>query len=245
MKRMLSIATGLCLWTIMASQTPAQCPLPEKSITVTGIGVVKGQADRAQVIWLVTKGPDVSKPPTEGDQIPLPVTQKELQTIVNILVRSSGLKPTAIKQQAVIGTDESDPTLSGIPGSGVIQFAFDRPTPEKLDRLLKEAQAAVDDQNLNITPFRAIFSIENCQSLERLAYEKAMQDSVWRVQAIAKAAKVTIGETSTIAEEFYNSFSQQTCGQNAFDKGLLDGGGNSSEISVRKALMVTYPVVQP
>jgi hypothetical protein len=229
---------SLGVWALAALPALAETMLypsaQDKAIMVTGSGIVKAKASRVEVRLTIGEDfpLDASAPPTK----PKPITEKELNIIVNGLVQP-GIKrdqiTTRIKGEEVV------------PGQGLLLIAIDQPTPDLFDRLLKSARTAVEAQNLSILDSQFTYSISNCQALEQQAYEKAIQDAAWRAEAIAKATRQTLSSTPSVAEAFYNGF-VGNCGEsNLFDLlGMGRSGGNRPEVTVRKDLMVTYPVMR-
>ncbi|NJM45540.1 MAG: SIMPL domain-containing protein [Alkalinema sp. RU_4_3] len=122
---------------------------------------------------------------------------------------------------------------------------LENPTAPSLDRLLKAAKTTAEDQNLGVLQSQVSYSTSNCQALEQQAYEKAIQDAGWRAEAIAKATRQTLSSTPSVAEAFYNSLTGSCGDSNVFDLfGAGKAGGDRPEVTVRKDLMVTYPVVR-
>jgi Protein of unknown function (DUF541) len=210
----------------------------DKAIMVTGSGIVKTKASRAEVRLTIGEDfpLDASAPPTK----PKPITEKELNSIVNALVQP-GIRRDQITTKISTGAKGEEV----VPGHGLLLITVDQPTPELFDRLLKSARTAVEAQNLSILDSQFSYSIGNCQALEQQAYEKAIQDAAWRAEAIAKATRQTLSPTPSVAEAFYNGF-VGSCGEsNLFDLlGMVKSGGDRPEVTVRKDLMVTYPVLR-
>jgi hypothetical protein len=239
MKRVSQLSIlSLGVWSLAAlparTETMLYPSAQDKAIMVTGSGIVKAKASRAEVRLTVGEDfpLDASAPPTK----PKPITEKELNIIVNGLVQP-GIKrdqiTTRIKDEEVV------------PGQGLLLISVDQPTPDLFDRLLKSARTAVEAQNLSILDSQFTYSVSNCQALEQQAYEKAIQDAAWRAEAIAKATRQTLGPQPSVAEAFYNGF-VGNCGEsNLFDLlGMGKSGGDRPEVIVRKDLMVTYPVTR-
>ncbi len=208
----------------------------DKAIMVTGIGIVKAKATRAEA--RLTVGEDF--PLDAGTPPPKPktITEKDLAAIVNGLVQA-GFKRDQITTR--IGGDIEDETL----GQGVILVSLDKPTSDGLDRLLKTAKTTAEAQTLSVIQSQVTYSTSSCQALEQQAYEKAIQDAAWRAEAIAKATRQTLSPTPSVAEAFYNSLTG-ICGETiGFDLfGLGRSGGDRPEVTVRKDLMVTYPIAR-
>jgi Protein of unknown function (DUF541) len=229
---------SLGLWTLAALPGLAETLLypsaQDKAIMVTGSGIVKAKASRAEVRLSVGEDfpLDAGAPPTK----PKPISEKELNSI------ASGLLQPGIKRDQITIRLKGEGVL---PGQGLLLISVDQPTPELFDRLLKSARTAVEAQNLSILDSQFSYSIGNCQALEQQAYEKAVQDAAWRAEAIAKATRQTLGPAPSVAEAFYNGF-VGNCGEsNLFDLlGMGKSGGDRPEVTVRKDLMLTYPVLR-
>jgi uncharacterized protein YggE len=232
---------SLGFWAVAALPAQAETLLypstQDKAIMVTGIGLIKAKATRAEVRLSIGEDfpLDASAPPVP----PKPITDKDLNAIVNGLVRS-GLKRDQIT--ARIGTDASEDAPLG---QGLVLVNIDKPTSDGLARLLQTAKTAAEAQNLGLLQSQVTYSASNCQALEQQAYEKAIQDAAWRAEAIAKATRQTLSSTPSVAEAFYNGF-VGNCGEsNLFDLlGMGRNGGDRPEVTVRKDLMVTYPVTR-
>jgi hypothetical protein len=233
---------SLGVWAIAAFPALAETLLypsaQDKAIMVTGSGIVKAKASRAEVRLTIGEDfpLDASAPPTK----PKPITDKELNSIVKGLVQP-GIKRDQITTKISTGAKGEEV----VPGQGLLLITVDQPTPDLFDRLLKSARSAVEAQNLSILDSQFTYSISNCQALEQQAYEKAIQDAAWRAETIAKATRQTLSPTPSVAEAFYNGF-VGNCGEsNLFDLlGIGRSGGDRPEVTVRKDLMVTYPVTR-
>jgi hypothetical protein len=233
---------SLGVWAFAALPALAETMLypsaQDKAIMVTGSGIVKAKASRAEVRFTIGEDfpLDASAPPTK----PKSITEKELKIIVNGLVQP-GIKRDQITTKISTGAKGEEV----VPGQGLLLITVDQPTPDLFDRLLKSARSAAEAQNLSILDSQFTYSISNCQALEQQAYEKAIQDAAWRAEAIAKATRQTLSSTPSVAEAFYNGF-VGNCGEsNLFDLlGIGRSGGDRPEVTVRKDLMVTYPVTR-
>ncbi|NJM45539.1 MAG: hypothetical protein HC860_04645 [Alkalinema sp. RU_4_3] len=108
---------SLGVWAIMALPSLAETLLypsaQDKAIMVTGIGLIKAKATSAEVRLSI--GEDFPLDAGTAPVPPKPISEKDLNAIVNSLVRS-GLKPDQITARIGDATEDGPLVQAVIPG---------------------------------------------------------------------------------------------------------------------------------
>ncbi|MEO0456970.1 MAG: SIMPL domain-containing protein [Cyanobacteria bacterium P01_A01_bin.114] len=179
------------------------------------------------------------------------ITEADLQLVIEALT-ASGIDREALEINLEHDVWAAGP-VANIKGASV-SFQLQKPTVETLEKLSDSIDAAIaHEPDIFLVERRAQYSTEQCELLERDAYESAVTDARKRADVIAEALGVELEEVPSVAEPSsdYGYYQPQCEVGEVADPGAIGGYSydlfelqafSPPEISLTRALRVTYSV---
>ncbi|MBE9126331.1 MULTISPECIES: SIMPL domain-containing protein [unclassified Coleofasciculus] len=225
----------------------------QATLRVIGKGRASQPADRASLQFKFISNIPFESPPegvlSQFDTPGEPLSEESLQPIVDALV-AIGVPANAIEVKIV------EPTGSILPfpfpstateGGAEVAVMVEQPTRDRLDQIVDTASDAANNlEDILLSTINVQYAVDDCQALERAAYQSAVEDSQNRARAIAEAMGADLRGAPSVAEPFYGIFLP---GCNS--EGNLPFGGSAAtpydpnspvEVEVTKEIFTSYPV---
>lgn len=182
----------------------------DPTFRVIGRGRASQPADRAQLQFKFTTNYSFESPPegtttalAQFDEEPEPLTKETLQPIVDALVRS-GVSADDIEVKII---EPSYSFFSAVEGGAELVVKVEAPTRTSLEEIVDtttEAGKKIDDILLGSVGVE--YGVDDCQALERAAYQSAVEDAQNRASGLAEAMGAQLRKVPSIAEPFYSVF---------------------------------------
>ncbi|HBB30294.1 MAG TPA: hypothetical protein DDZ80_32805 [Cyanobacteria bacterium UBA8803] len=225
----------------------------EPTLRVIGKGRASQPADRASLQFKFTENYS-SEPPPEGilsqfETTPEPLSKESLQPIVDAL-KAIGIPSDAIEVRIV------EPRGSILPfpfpstateGGALVMVAIEQPTRDRMEEIVKAAKEAankLDEVLLNEVGVQ--YLVNDCQALERSAYQSAVEDAQNRASGIAAAMGAELRRVPSVAEPFYNVFLPgcSSASSSPFGSEATSPYDPNApvEVAIAKEIFVTYTV---
>jgi Protein of unknown function (DUF541) len=170
----------------------------QRMVSSYGRGNASAPADTAEIrIYFNSTDPYAPYPVDTGEVLeapaPKPITESELQPIVDALVRT-GVPASSIKME-VAGSSPN-----AYPGSGNIFLMLNQPTQSKIDEIVRVAQETATAKDLFFSSSDAQCKLADIKSLEDEARALALEDARRRVTSMASASGARLTQVLNIIE---------------------------------------------
>ncbi|MCP2728809.1 SIMPL domain-containing protein [Limnofasciculus baicalensis] len=184
----------------------------DPTFRVVGRGKASQPADKATLLFKFT--PDYPDEMPEGtlsdfETTDEPLNKKNLQPIVDALVKI-GVTADEIEVKII------KPSTSALPfpfpstsseGGGEVVVTLSQPNRDRLEEIVTAATKAADKQkDILLENVKVQYSVNDCQALERAAYQSAVEDGQNRANSIAAALGTEVKRVPSVAEPFYGIF---------------------------------------
>jgi uncharacterized protein YggE len=204
----------------------------QRMVSSYGRGNASAPADTAEIrIYFNSTDPYAPYPvdASEAPQAPKPVTETELQPIVDALVRL-GVPASSIKME-VVGSSPS-----AYPGSGNIFLMLNQPTQSKIDEIVRVAQETASDKDLYFGSSDAQCKLSDIKSLEDEARALALEDARRRVTSMASASGARLTQVLNIIEFPSFGYSPTYSPCNSYGTPLTP----NPEVSIEIGVLMTF-----
>jgi uncharacterized protein YggE len=222
----------------------------QQAFRVVGKGRASGPADTARIAFKFGSSALESAPDavlSQFEVVQAVLTRENLQPIVDALV-AIGVPTDAID----VKITEAQPSVlpfpfpsTGTEGSAGIVVRLEQPTRDRIEQIVTvTTEAAGKNEVLIVGSVGIEYSVNDCQALEKAAYQAAVNDALNRARAIAEPLGADIGIPS-VAEPFYEIFLPGCSSEGSFPFANSTAAYDPdapAEVVVTKDIFFSFPV---